>query len=227
MSPEEFGAYLELVERARRAMEGEVEVRLGLECDYMPGMEAWLEQQIDSAPLEYVLGSVHPHMSSYQATFPLRDAFEFQKLYFENLARAAETKFFDSISHPDLVKNVTPKEWDLERIFDAVRRCLDRIARAGMAMELNTSGFQKSIPELNPGPEILREIRARGIPIVVGSDAHKPIRVGADFEAAFDALETAGFTQVSFFLQRRRVDVPIAAARASLVAPPVPAREPA
>lgn len=227
MAPEEFGAYLALVERARRAMEGQVEVRLGLECDYMPGLEDWIEKQIASAPLEYVLGSVHPHMSAYKAAFPLRDALEFQKIYFENLARAAETKFFDTLSHPDLVKNVTPNEWQLERILDDVRRCLDRVARAGMALELNTSGLQKSVPEMNPGPEILREIRARGMPVVVGSDAHAPRRVGADFEAAFEALEAAGFEQVSFFLQRRRVDVPLDAARASLAARPVSAQEPA
>ncbi|MCZ6796216.1 MAG: histidinol-phosphatase [Planctomycetota bacterium] len=216
MSPEEFPDYLALVERARSALEGEVEVLLGIECDYFPGYEKFLEEQIASAPFEYVLGSVHPHLREYQEAYFTGDVPAFQKTYFDHLAEAAETGLFDCLSHPDIVKNSFPEAWDVRLLLDPIRRALDRIARAGTAMELNTSGIDKTIPEFNPGSAILEEMRQRGIPVVVGADAHVPRRVGADFEDALDALSAAGYREVSLFLDRDRREIPIDAARTSL-----------
>src|SRR5690606_3989118 len=157
-----------------------------------------------------------PHIHAYFTRFFTGDPVDFQRTYFSHLADAAETGIFDTISHPDLVKNSFPDDWIVERVLDPVRRSLDRIARAGTAMELNTSGLEKSVPEFNPGPLILREIAERGIPVVIGADAHVPRRVGDNFVRALDVLAEAGFEKVSFFLERKRREVPIAAARASL-----------
>lgn len=216
MYEHEFAEYLALVGRARDRMAGTVEVRLGLECDFTPGMEAWLVRQTASAPFEYVLGSVHPQVREYLQTYWTGDAVAYQRIYFTHLAEAAETGLFDCLSHPDLVKNHTAPHWRLERIWDHVQACLDRVAAAGTAMELNTSGLQKTISEMNPCPEILAAMQARRIPVVIGADAHVPERVGADFERALDLLAAAGFAEVSYFLGRQRRTVPIAAARASL-----------
>ena len=217
MTLEEFPEYTAIVERARKACEGEAEVRLGIECDYFPGYESFLEEQIRDNPFEYVLGSVHPHIREYHDAFWDGEVLEYQKVYFTQLAEAAETGLFDCLSHPDLVKNSFPEEWDLEPLLDHVRLCLDRIARSGIAMELNTSGLQKSISEFNPGSAILTEMRARDIPVVVGADAHVPQRVGADFDGALECLLEAGYDHVSLFLARRRREIPIDAARASLI----------
>ncbi len=54
--------------------------------------------------------------------------------------------------------------------------------------------------------------------MVVGADAHVPTRVADGWEMAYDVLEAAGYDTVSFFLDRRRADVPIAEARAGLIA---------
>ena len=65
MSIEEFDEYVRIVQRAAEAWRGSVDVRLGLECDYFPGIEPWLSRQIESADLHYVLGSVHPSISGH------------------------------------------------------------------------------------------------------------------------------------------------------------------
>jgi histidinol-phosphatase (PHP family) len=83
-------------------------------------------------------------------------------------------------------------------------------------MEINTSGRNKVIPEVNPCPIMLREMRCREIPVVIGADAHEPERVGADFLTALDLAEAAGYRCVSQFRERRRHDVPISAAREAL-----------
>ena len=85
-------------------------------------------------------------------------------------------------------------------------------------MELNTSGLNKPIGEVYPGPEMLGEMHERGIPVVMGADAHDPHRVSANFENALEALGNAGYARVSFFLNRQRQDHPIDRVLDSLVA---------
>lgn len=216
MYPEQFAEYLELVNRARLACASFSDVRLGIECDYLPGLEPFLEAQLQSAQFHHVLGSVHPQISEYRQRFYNDDDLAFQKQYFTHLAMAAETRLFDTLSHPDLVKNQFPTQWRIEPLLDHVRSCLDRIARTGVAMELNTSGVNKAVPEMNPGAVMLAEMRARGIPVVIGADAHVPRRVADGYELALETLRQAGYMHVSLFLNRRRREIAIDDALATL-----------
>lgn len=217
MAPEEFHDYLTLVDEARAEWEGEVDVRLGLEADYFEGYESWLEEQLSSHDFHYVLGSVHPQIREYKARYQMDHPVAEQENYFELLAVAAETGLFDCLAHPDLIKNETAWHWQPEKIMSSICHALDRIAATGIAMELNTSGANKVVPEMNPFPDMLQEIQKREIPVVIGADAHEPGRVGDQFEAALDLLESVGFSDVSYFLERRRQTVPISVAKASLI----------
>ena len=224
MAPEEFGDYVVMVAQATEAWRDRVDVRLGLESEFVPKHLGWIEKLHGRAEFHHVLGSVHCQMREYIETFyrgtwPLgedRPWLDFQRTYFQHLADAAETGLYDTISHPDLVKNMNPAGWDVARIMDDIRRALDRIANAGTAMELNTSGRYKTIPEMNPGLEILREMWQRNIPVVLGADAHRPERTGDLYPEALETLRRAGYEEVSFFLNRQRQKVPITEALASL-----------
>lgn len=221
MRPEQFDQYLGLVEETRRDWHGRLDVRLGLECDYLPheNLRSWLTQQAAAASFDYLLVSIHPHIAEYRDQFWRGDPLAYQQLYFEHLAEAAELRLHDALAHPDLVKNVTAQSWQVDRIMPDICRCLDRVAATGVAMELNTSGWNKKVPEQNPGNAILCEMAGRQIPIVLGSDAHEPSRVGDRFTESLDLLEEAGFDHVSFFLQRQRQDVSIAEVRTQLTRP--------
>jgi histidinol-phosphatase (PHP family) len=217
MSIDEFDEYVDMVARARDAWQGRVDVRLGLEADYFAGHESFLERQLSSAEFNYVLGSVHPQIAEFRQRYWNDDPVEVQRIYFRLLADAAETGLFDSLAHPDLIKNETADDWEPSRVMNDICRALDRIAATGVAMELNTSGVNKSIPEMNPFPGMLAQIAARGIPVVIGSDAHVPTRVADGFESALDLLAESGFANVSYFLGRTRQEIEIATARASLL----------
>jgi histidinol-phosphatase (PHP family) len=205
MDLSQFDLYLEMVSTAAARCKKRVDVRLGIEADYFPGYEDFLEKQLKSAPFDYVIGSVHPQLREFKERYFRGDAVEFQRTYFEQLAVAAETKLFDCISHPDLVKNLTVEDWQPDRVMDSICGALDRIAKAGVAMELNTSGRNKRIAEMNPFPAMLREMLAREIPVVIGSDAHQPDRVGEGFVDALRLLQEVGYEEVSFFMKRQRM----------------------
>lgn len=216
MTPEQYPVYLDLVAQAREEWQGRVDVRLGLESDYYPGVEPWLEKLHARAPLHHVLGSVHPQMADYRKDHYSGDNFLYQQTYYDHLARAAETGLYDTLAHPDLIKNESPSDWAFDRLRPWVERALDRIAATGVAMELNTSGLHKAIKEMNPNPHQLHLMCERGIPVVLGADAHIPQRVAADYELALNVLEEVGYREIHFFLGRERQTVSIPDARASL-----------
>jgi histidinol-phosphatase (PHP family) len=226
MRTDQFDAYRDMVAAAADEWAGRVDVRLGLECDWFPGHRGWLEKQLASAEFHYVLGSVHPHLKEFKQRYWRDDPAGFAAAYFDQLAEAAETRLFDCISHPDLVKNITPSRWSPDAAMDDVCRALDRIAATGVSMELNTSGANKAVPEMNPFPAMLAEMRQRSIPVVLGADAHEPGRVGDRFEEALLLLADVGYERVGFYLNRQRREIGIDEALASLrAAEGVEARE--
>jgi len=219
MSPEQWEEYVALVEATSEAFSDRLDVRLGIESDYLPGLENWLEELHSRNHIHYVLGSVHPQLQEYKEMYLRWDWPEFHRHYFDSLAEAAETGLFDCLSHPDIVKNLGSEHWDLETLNDHIGRTLDRIAETGVAMELNTSGVNKTVPEMNPAPAILQAMRERNIPVVIGADAHTPDRVADGFSEAFDLLESCGYDSIRVYLDRKPQKILIRDARESLNAP--------
>lgn len=210
MRETEFDNYVAMVDRCRNAYSGKLEVRLGIESDYFPGHEHWIAQLHQRAAFHYCLGSVHWQGPEYGAMFNTPDERSFRKAYWQNLAASAETGLFDCLAHPDLIKNYRAANWRFHEWEEDIALALDRIAKTGVAMELNTSGAHKMFPEMNPGPQMLRMMRQRNIPVVIGSDSHLPHRVGENFVAALETLRDAGYESVSVFENRRRKDLPLA-----------------
>ena len=210
MTVKQLPQYIDMVVAVRDEYAGRFDVRLGMESDYLPGMESWLDDLHRRAEFSYILGSVHPQTTNTRrCTSRARRVWNTKRAISNNLANAAESGLFDCLSHPDIVKIVHPSQYKVDEHMNTIRRALDRIARAGTAMELNTSGVNKPYREMNPGLEILREMARRGIPVVLGSDSHDAHRVGVDFDKALAMLQNAGYDSVSYFLERERYELRI------------------
>jgi HisJ family histidinol phosphate phosphatase len=209
MSESEFDTYIEIVRRAAKAYEGRLDVCLGLESEFFPGCEDWIRSLHERADFDYILGGLHWQAKEYLAKFEVGTIENFRRTYFEHLAQSAESGLYDCLAHPDLVKNYHPDSWCFAIVKNSAEAALDRIAQTGVAMELNTSGLNKSYSEMNPGNEMLRMMAERGIPVVIGSDAHRANRVGEHFITALNNLTEAGYETVSYFQKRQRIDLKI------------------
>ncbi len=216
MSESEFEIYVSIVQRAAEAYKNKIHVCLGIESEWFPGQEDYIRTLHEKAEFDYVLGAVHWQAKEYLAKFESGTIENFRRIYFDNLAKSAESGLYDCLAHPDLVKNYHPDSWCFAIIKNTVATCLDRIAATGVAMELNTSGLNKSYSEMNPGNEMLRMMAERKIPIVIGSDAHRAQRVGEHFTTALNNLIEAGYEEVSYFQKRQRIDLKISDVLASL-----------
>ena len=216
MAESEFDTYLALVQRAAETYKNKLHVCLGLESEYFPGYEDYLRELHQRADFDYILGAVHWQAREYLNKFESGTIENFRRIYFDNLALSAESGLYDCLAHPDLVKNYHPDSWCFAIIKNSTAAALDRIAATGVAMELNTSGLNKSYHEMNPGEEMLRMMCERKIPIVIGSDAHRAERVGDQFVTALNHLVNAGYEKVSYFQKRQRIDLKISEVLASL-----------
>lgn len=216
MSESEFDTYVGLVQRAAEAYKGKLDIRLGIESEYYPGCEEYIAALHQRADFHYVLGAVHWQAKEYLNKFETGTIENFRRTYFDHLAKSAESGLYDCLAHPDLVKNYHPDSWCFAIVKNTVSTVLDRIAATGVAMELNTSGLNKSYSEMNPGLEMLRMMAERKIPVVLGSDSHRPVRVGEHFVTGLNHLTEAGYENVSYFLNRQRIDLKISDVLASL-----------
>ncbi|MEI6150731.1 MAG: PHP-associated domain-containing protein, partial [bacterium] len=100
--------------------------------------------------------------------------------------------------------------WPREsQIPEIVQPALDRIAAAGMGIDLNTSGLLRTCKEIYPSLQILNLARERGIPISFGSDAHGPQDVGRYFDQALKLAKDAGYTHSLRMRGRKKELVPL------------------
>ena len=73
-----------------------------------------------------------------------------------------------------------------------------------MAIEVNTAGLRKPVAELYPHLDLLTACRKAGVPATLGSDAHAPEEVAADFPLAVEHLRAAGYERIIAYRDRRR-----------------------
>jgi len=213
MRQSDLPTYLAAVDRARHD-HPDLTIRIGLEVDYLPGHEAWIQQLAAKHPWDYLIGSVHYLSESWAIDNPQqisewkhRDPTEVWAAYFERLTSAAECGLFDIIGHADLCKKFCfyPKQ-DCTPLFE---RFLHAVKKQGAAIELNTAGLRKDCHEIYPSPAILRLAKTIGVPITFGSDAHAPGEVGLDLAEAVQLARSAGFTHYCRFSQRRHEETPL------------------
>lgn len=213
MMREQLPAYLEWLEQARVRYEGRVQVKIALEADFAPRHVDYVRQMIKEYPYDYIIGSVH-FLKNWGIDDPAQaeqwekaDVLAVYREYFDTIADAAETGMFDIIGHMDLVKKFGffPKE-DWSGIVD---RALDRVARTGICVEINTSGLRKKVHQIYPADWIVRLMRAKNIPITLGADAHDEKDVAADLDRAIVLAREAGYTEYCTFAGRQRTSVPL------------------
>lgn len=182
---------------------------LGIEADYYEGCEVFLREWLPAQGFDFVLGSVH-FIEDWGFDNPVQrhvwdsvDVTATWRKYFELVGRLADSGLFDAVGHLDLPKKFgfIPSENDLKEMAKPV---LDRIAMAGMGMELNTSGLRRPVGEIYPSPLIVSMARERDIPICFGSDAHRPGEVGAGFDLALNLAKEAGYTRYFRIRGRRK-----------------------
>ncbi|HEB12613.1 MAG TPA: histidinol-phosphatase HisJ family protein [Actinobacteria bacterium] len=209
MSWDQFPSYLADIRRLKKDS-SRPKILMGIEVDYMPKFVEQTANILAEYDFDYVLGSVHfvdgwgiddRRYIDFYEDYALEDLYE---RYFDLIIQAAESGLFDVLAHPDLIK----KYFRLEKEpLDLYERVVKKLAATGIAIELSSAGLRKPCREPYPSLEFLKICRHYNIPVTLGSDAHAPEQVGADFGLLLEQLARVGYSEVVRFSERRRTTV--------------------
>ena len=185
MQLSEFQTYFNEIDRLKKRYT-QIKILTGIEADYYEGFEDFLSNFLGQYEFDLVIMSVHfikswPECNwVFYYDFPDRTLTEIYSDYLEAVLRGIRTGLFDIIGHLDLIKSANQSL--LQENQAQVERILLEAKAKDMAIEINTSGLRKEINETFPAPSFLPLISKTGIPVTLGSDAHKPEQVALKFE---------------------------------------------
>jgi len=197
MAVSELPAYVEEALALKAEYADRIDVRVGIEADFVEGKEGELAALLASQPFDYVLGSVH---YAYSRSIFARERWTEEEPeavwrdYYRLEALAARSGLFDILSHLTAVEAYSPPLPDslAAEIYPSVA---DAVAESGCLVEINTSGYRKmGGDEPFPDRRMLRLLRDRGVPLTFGADSHRPAEVGFARDRVFALLKELGIS---------------------------------
>ncbi len=213
--------YITLIQSLKHKYSGQIAVYSAMEMDYIPEMSENFSKVKGEYKLDYLIGSVHlvkpensdelwftdgPDYRTYDKGLNELFAGDIRKAvttYYNQLNEMIESQQFDIIGHFDKIKMHNRDRFfkeDENWYMALVNETLSLIKDRDIIVEVNTRGIYKRRSETTyPGLDILKQIKAMHIPVMVNSDAHKPHELDGEFDCGFSLLREAGIDEVVYF----------------------------
>ncbi len=216
MKSEDLDEYRQEFLRLREKYKSEIEIYLGLEVDYIPGITSVKDEAIQSRKWDFLISSIH-HLNQFQDgqfwnidgsldvfkkgldTIFSGDIFSATKTFYLYSCEMIESGGFDIIGHMDKIAlngrkipkfNMSDKWYD-----DLIQETFLLLAEKGIIVEINTKSFyDKGI--IFPDVRYLKRLRQLNIPITVNSDCHYPDKITDGFPEIYKLLQENGFKSV-------------------------------
>lgn len=173
MYPDELEGYCETVRALRKQYAGQLQIPLGLEAEYYPGIWKELLPRLQDAGVEYLIMGQHwlgNEIGEPGNTRPTADE-ELLKRYCHQVMEGLDTGKFTYLAHPDLIHFVGD-----QKIYRQHMGNLCRYARqAGIPLEINLLGVLYG--KHYPCEEFFALAAEEGCKVILGMDAHNPAHV--------------------------------------------------
>ena len=179
-------------------------LRLGVELGMTPESREANRAFLERAPFDQVIGSIHFVEGKdiyYPEIYEGREKEDVYHSYFKMMAEEAAEQDIDVLGHIDYIARNAPyenPELDYGTFQEDIDRVLEAVVERGIVLELNTRrlGTRRALKELAPVYRRYKEMG--GNYATIGSDAHKPETIGANFAEALDFLGALGIQPVTF-----------------------------
>jgi histidinol-phosphatase (PHP family) len=223
--------YLETARRLQAGYRERIELLVGLEVDYIPGIISPGTARIRALKLDFTVGSVHflgrlADGELWTADGPpeelergVEESFDgdIRKTvegYYRRMQEMVTTGAADIIGHFDVIKkNNRGARYFCEEASwyrEAVLETLDAVAASNCILEVNTGGIVRGTSGvLYPSEWILAECLAREVPVMINSDAHRPEQLDGYYTEAAAVLKSIGFRRLTQIGRNGRRQVPL------------------
>ncbi len=215
IQPGQIEAYCLEINKLKVIHKDNLNIFLGLEIDFIPGLMDDFGSFINQHKLDYCIGSVHligngseenlwftdgPKRETYDDGLQIfygGDIRKAVKAFYHQTNQMIETQQFDVIGHFDKVKMHNQNRYfteDEKWYVDLVFETLDLIKKKGIIVEVNTRGMYKKRSEsFFPSDFILRRMNELNISIIISSDAHQPQEIQLLFAEALEVVKQSGY----------------------------------
>lgn len=220
MKIDKLQAYINEVKKLKRDYQNDFELLLGVELDYIDGINVKEYIDFGSCDFDYFIGSVHYIYSKILGQYLTVDDSEDEFKYllskgFDNSAQDLVHAYYSSlrkmvkaynpkvIGHIDLIKkNNGQNKYFNEQDYYYIREVemtLDVIKKHGAFIEINTGAISRGYTDVPyPSGFILRRCLEKGIGVTLNSDAHEPLNIGYKFDNMIEMLKEIGFGEIHF-----------------------------
>jgi len=211
MAKSQFPDYINDVLHLKEKYANEIEVLLGIECDYFPGKMAPYQEALKRYPFDYIIGSVHfvEDISIFKKGrwegLTQDQKVKTKEAYYQLIEQSANSGMFQILGHIDAMKGFYPEFSAIET--EVIDTTLQIIGEKQIAIEINTSGKTKDSGGWYPSDDILERALHHNVPVTFGSDAHTPKRVGDEFDEVRARLKEIGFQKWGFFKNKQMHEV--------------------
>jgi histidinol-phosphatase (PHP family) len=217
----DYEGYCNEVRALKAEYADRIEISLGLEMDYVPGMLEDFSSLIEQGKLEYTIGSVHlvpatnmpqgdedlwfidgPRYERYdEGLFRLfgGDIRRGVRAYFHNENAMLERNRPTIVGHPDKIVMHNRDRYfheDEPWYRDLALETIHLIKELGLICEINTRGIYKGRhADFYPGKWLIQEMKQLRIPVIVSTDAHAPEDL-LRTEGAYEYLKEIDYPEV-------------------------------
>ncbi len=206
----DYTPYRNEIERLKEKYKGKITIRTGVEIGVQPHVLNEIEEFLKN-DFDFVIASSHVVNKCDLCTndlFEGKTKFMAYLAYFADVLNNVKTcDFFNVYGHIDFINRYGNYE-DKKMIYSDYKFITDEILKTliekGKGIEINTSGFRYGLGHTHPQFELVKRYKELGGEIItVGSDAHLPKDICADFDKAYDMLREAGFEYLTLFCGKR------------------------
>ncbi len=199
----DLAAFMEAREKSR-----DIDLRLGIEVDFVPGKEEQMDHFATALPYDYVIGSVHRvggeevDRAEDQEIYEKWETYDLYEAYYKNVREAALSGRFEVLGHPDLIKIF--RHFPDRDITPMLEETADTVAESGIVVDVNSAGLRKPIGEVYPSRRLLEMFYRRGVPITLSSDAHAPDQIALGYDKSLKLVYDVGYREIVTFKDRER-----------------------
>ena len=203
-------SYLYELLRLREKYSDRIRVNFGIELGLQKETVRKNAILAKSHEFDFIIASQHVLDGSdpYYASFwKEKEEKELLRAYFSSILENVKLMpNFDVCGHLDYVVRYSPSKgssYDYKEYLDIFDKLFEYLIENEKGIECNTGAYRSGIEMTNPCFGLLKRYRELGGEIItIGSDAHRPEDVAADFDKAEAFLKEAGFQYYSVFENR-------------------------
>lgn len=192
---------------------GTINLLFGVELGLQPHLASTHSDYVNHHPFDFIIGSEHTTCANdpyYPSFYEGRSEYEAYCEYFEDIVRNLNVfSNIDTLGHLDYVVRYGPNknsDYSYKKYADYIDAILKILVAKGIGLEVNSGGYKYGLGTPNPCKDVLLRYRELGGEIItIGSDAHDPSRIGADFDKVNALLIECNFKHYCVFKNREAI----------------------